>query len=154
MGSDPGGRKRVLPPWLRSRSRDSSTGSAQEGQPMSRLRLLLVLVGALALTAFVAHRTGPDDPWEHIKHEKLFPKCQTCHPGALDPNAAMWPKAESCAECHDGKVEDRVNWKEPAAKPAGNLKFTHDRHAREVRDSLGADSTVVCMQCHAETGAK
>jgi len=121
---------------------------------MSRLRIPLVLVGALALTAFVAHRAGPDDPWEHTKHEKFFPKCQTCHPGALDPSAAMWPKAESCAECHDGKVEDRVNWKEPAAKPKGNLKFTHDRHAREIRDSLGADSTVACMQCHAEQGAK
>jgi hypothetical protein len=36
------------------------------------------------------------------------------------------------------------------SQPRGNLKFAHDEHGEEVRDSLGADSTIACMKCHAE----
>ena len=121
---------------------------------MSRLRNLLIVVGCFALTAFAVGQIEPDDTFDHVKHEKLFPTCESCHKGAVEAGARLWPTAESCANCHDGTVEDTVSWKEPAAKPRGNLKFAHDEHSQEVRDSLGADSTIACMKCHAEMGAE
>lgn len=120
---------------------------------MSRLRNLVAVAGCITLSAFAARRIQPDETFDHIKHEKLFPTCQVCHAGASTPGARLWPTAESCAACHDGTVEKQVTWTEPAPRPRGNLKFTHDAHTREVHDSLGADSTIACMECHADAGA-
>jgi len=100
--------------------------------------LLLAGLGAWA----IGDRPAPP-PFDHAKHGALFPaSCATCHVGASQPGAPLWPAVESCASCHDGEVEARVDWRPPAGPPATNLRFAHDRHATATRDS------VACASCH------
>lgn len=87
-------------------------------------------------------------PFDHAKHTPLFPgSCTTCHLGAADSSAAFWPDVVSCATCHDGVVQPRIQWSPPAsgARALPNLRFTHSRHATVTADSVG------CVQCHALT---
>ena len=111
---------------------------------------LLLVIGALAGGTAMAWVTR--DRFDHWQHRELFPSCVGCHAGAAEPNASLWPAQTNCADCHDGTIEERVDWAPPAAPRASNLKFTHQSHAEEVlRHS--ADSALRCSACHTEPGA-
>lgn len=92
------------------------------------------------------------DRFDHRQHRKVFPTCQGCHPGALDSAKSFWPTAEDCAECHDGTVEKRVDWRPPSGRTPSNLRFSHTGHAEEAVERLPADS-VRCASCHIARGA-
>jgi len=113
--------------------------------------LALGLVLALGTAAAA---TLPRDRFDHDKHAKLFPACETCHAGILDRTKAIWPEAQACASCHDGTVEKQITWTPPSASPPSNLRFTHAEHAEKARDRLPADSTYYCSACHLEADGK
>jgi hypothetical protein len=100
----------------------------------------------------LASRLAP--AFDQLKHRDLFPSCQSCHIGAADPAGPIWPTAESCAECHDGTIEERVTWAPPPGPRPTNLKFSHGEHQAEVRTEAGADSVVRCVACHAPQGGE
>ena len=81
------------------------------------------------------------------------PKCTSCHVNVGDPADPLWPLAASCAECHDGGIEETVSWRPPTGPPATNLRFTHADHAKAVRGASGADSLLDCRSCHAQPDA-
>ena len=54
----------------------------------------------------------------------------------------MWPKPSQCAACHDGVIQQRVTWQPRTGPPTGNLRFTHERHARAVTAKNPADSAL------------
>jgi hypothetical protein len=116
----------------------------------TRTGLALVAVVALASTAGAAWWR---DRFDHSQHREVFVSCQTCHFAGSDYSAAVWPKPEACASCHDGSVEKRVEWEPPEGSAPSNLKFTHVSHAEEVRKAAGRDSTVACAACHSTPGA-
>ena len=64
----------------------------------------------------------------------------------------MYPSPESCATCHDGSVEKKVDWSPPPARPS-NFRFTHAEHAKESGEKLPADSALACPACHTPSGA-
>ncbi len=114
----------------------------------------------LVLGAFGGRALDRDEGFDHWKHRKLFPSCETCHAGAVDAAQPLYPDARGCASCHDGKVQvdgkalEEVKYQRPAApRLVGNLRFTHEDHIRGVAKTRGADSTVTCLECHGETGA-
>ena len=110
-------------------------------------RALLVGIPLVLLTAagggFMAHRASAR--FDHLKHRELFPTCQSCHVGGAVPGYAMWPTAESCAACHDGTVEARVEWTPPVEASPSNLRFRHGPHP---------DSALQCSSCHTMAGAQ
>jgi hypothetical protein len=91
-------------------------------------------------------------PFDHEKHQKVFPECQSCHAGILEAGKSVYPTAESCASCHDGTVEKKVDWSAPPARPS-NFRFTHAEHIRKSTEKLPADSTLACPACHIPSGA-
>jgi hypothetical protein len=97
----------------------------------------------------------PQDRFQHAKHEKLFPLCTTCHAGVVQSGQTMWPEPTQCAACHDGVVQPRVRWEPRTGPRAGNLRFTHDAHARAVTAKNPADSVLTqnCAACHNERDA-
>lgn len=102
------------------------------------LPLTLVGVGAWA-----ARVQSAAPAFDHAEHLPLFPgSCTTCHPGAAETGASLWPEAARCAACHDGVVLPRVEWTSPRDAPTSNLRFRHDRHRLSTADSVG------CAQCH------
>jgi hypothetical protein len=109
--------------------------------------IAVVLGGTGAAAAFRA------DGFDHAEHAKVFVSCQTCHFAGGDFSAEAWPRPEGCASCHDGTLEKRVDWRPPAGPPPTNLRFSHTKHADEVRAGAGRDSSLACAACHAERGA-
>lgn len=113
----------------------------------------------LALSVVVAGSTGRlvaralQGRFDHWEHRALFPSCVGCHAGAEDSSRSLWPQTSDCTVCHDGTVEETVEWKAPVAPRPSNLRFTHWSHAQEVIQAHGADSTLRCGACHAERGA-
>jgi len=97
----------------------------------------------------------PQDRFQHAKHAKVFPLCSTCHSGVTDARQPMWPEPTQCVACHDGVVEARVTWQPRAGPRVGNLRFTHEAHARAVMAKNSADSALRsnCAACHNERGA-
>jgi hypothetical protein len=97
----------------------------------------------------------PQDRFQHAKHAKLFPSCSTCHAGVVQSGQPVWPEPTRCAACHDGVVQPRVTWAPRTGPRAGNLRFTHDAHARAVIAKTPADSglTKNCAACHNERNA-
>jgi hypothetical protein len=122
---------------------------------VSRRQRALTLAAALAIVAAVSSAAAAfrADRFDHAEHQKLFVSCQTCHFPGNDFSAAVWPRPEACAGCHDGTVEEPVNWKPPDNPPPSNLRFTHAGHADKVRQDAGRDSSVACTACHSERGA-
>ncbi len=129
---------------------------------MTAARLLrrLAPVAAAALLAAAGAAARLKDGFDHREHAKLFTSCQTCHLGAERAGAAVFPAAKDCASCHDGerqtakgKVLERVRWTPRTGPAPSNLRFTHDRHAREVIEKAGRDSALACQACHVEPGA-
>lgn len=93
--------------------------------------------------------------FDHLKHRNLFPACESCHVGAGIPgDYNLWPSAESCAACHDGEVEARIEWSPPAGPSPSNLRFTHGVHQAKIRSQSRPDSSVPCVTCHSEQGAQ
>jgi hypothetical protein len=123
---------------------------------MKRGRRLLGLAGVIALVLGAPELLGRPsaDRFDHAKHAKLFPSCESCHAGVSDPRLPDYPSTASCAECHDGQVEKTVDWLPPAIRQPSNLRFTHARHVELIRERRGADSSLACSSCHAEAGAE
>lgn len=119
-----------------------------------RATRIMVAAAAVPLTA-VAFTIGLQrerQQFDHEQHATLFPSCITCHAGAQNTGAPLWPTADGCAACHDGVVEERVTWNAPVVAPASNLRFDHQSHANEleVEDREPAQ----CIDCHARSGAE
>lgn len=125
---------------------------------------LLRLAGLAGLTLALAALGGPaqaqDQGFDHWKHRKLFPSCETCHAGARDATQPLYPDRNGCASCHDGKTLvgnqplEEVSYSRPTrARLVTNLRFTHEEHIKEVFRKRGADSALSCVACHAEQGA-
>ncbi len=115
--------------------------------PAAGLLLAALWAGAAAAQQPTAARSQATPQFDHAKHRKLFPACETCHLGALEAGAPLWPASASCATCHDGTIQPRVAWAPPAERDRTNQRFDH---------SPGADVKVVpaqCVDCHAEKGA-
>ena len=85
----------------------------------------------------------------HRAHARLFPTCASCHAGipSDDPTTAF-PRAESCAQCHDGRNERTVDWNGPRITPS-NLRFSHRAHAERSDTAAGP---LGCGTCHALPG--
>jgi hypothetical protein len=109
-----------------------------------------VAVMAAASTAAAAFWR---DGFDHSEHRDLFVSCQTCHFAGSDYAASAWPRPEECASCHDGSVEERIDWTPRTEPPPSNLRFDHSKHAAEVKDAAGRDSSLSCASCHATPGA-
>jgi len=111
-------------------------------------------LAALCAAGSAAQRPPPSQAaaaaarFDHDKHRKLFPACETCHRGAVDVTAPLWPDPASCAACHDGVIEERVSWQPPAERRRSNQRFGHSPGA-EVKSIPAAQ----CVDCHAEKGA-
>lgn len=107
------------------------------------LSTVLVTVGVWAFA-----RQNPAQPnFNHEVHAALFPgSCVTCHLGAGDPSAPLYPPVQSCGNCHDGSIQSLVTWAAPIAAPPSNLRFTHPRHQSATADSVS------CLDCHSPDG--
>ncbi len=115
--------------------------------PGAGLLLAALWAGAPAAQQPTPARNQATPQFDHAKHRKLFPACETCHLGALEAGASLWPAPASCATCHDGTIQPRVAWAPPAERDRTNQRFDH---------SPSADVKVVpaqCVDCHAEKGA-
>lgn len=111
------------------------------------LVVLLGLAGGSAVARVVRDR------FDHFEHRDLFPSCAGCHAGVAEGEGPIWPATEDCTACHDGTVEETVDWSPPTAPRVSNLHFTHEGHAEEMREAHGSDSTLACSACHNERGA-
>lgn len=118
---------------------------------MRALRLAVVLaalfVGAAPAQQAPKAAAAAPSGFDHEKHRKLFPACETCHLGASEPGKSIWPDSASCATCHDGTIESRVSWQPPTVAPRTNLRFDHTATA-EVKLHPAE-----CVDCHAKKGA-
>ena len=92
--------------------------------------------------------------FDHWQHRKLFPTCVSCHAGVQESDRPLWPAPSSCVDCHDGTIEERVEWQPPSGPPRTNLRFTHRRHAEAVSEATAKDSAVSCESCHAGAGGR
>ncbi len=111
-----------------------------------------LILGATGLLAAAGARLAQAPPrFDHGRHAKLFVNCATCHAGVEQPGGTTMPPPASCAACHDGAVEKRVNWQPRVGPRSSNLKFDHLRHAT-LRRAKG-DTTGTCTDCHADRGA-
>lgn len=121
---------------------------------MTRGQRLLALAGVIILVGAAPELLGRAraDSFDHAKHRKLFPTCESCHAGVAEPGQPLFPAAASCASCHDGEVQQRVDWSPPTTPHPTNLKFAHARHSDEVRQLRGVDSSLACIACHTEAG--
>jgi len=112
-----------------------------------QVALALAALGAGGVGGAGAAAAQAPARFDHEKHRKLFPACETCHRGAADPGAPLWPDPASCAACHDGTIQARVVWRPPAAPLRTNQRFDH---------SPGAEVKFIpaqCVDCHADKGA-
>jgi hypothetical protein len=110
--------------------------------------LLALVLAAGGLAASLA-----EDDFDHVKHAKLFPTCEACHSGIAGGDfATSWPTAEGCAACHDGTIEEKVEWSPPIGPGGNNLRFTHVEHGLEVARQAATDSVLECASCHIRQG--
>lgn len=102
--------------------------------------------------ASVPGRAAADtaDPFPHGEHAGLFALCTGCHGGiGRGDSARFYPEPGSCANCHDGEQQDRVQWSGPAPR-TGNLTFDHAHHAEELERE--GEAAASCESCHAPSG--
>jgi hypothetical protein len=112
---------------------------------VAALAFPLMMLAAISATAAgqVYARVGAE-PFPHQKHARLFPTCNGCHAGVTSGEAsAVMPPPSSCAECHDGTIQKRVNYSAPTPRH-DFLRFVHRDHAARVEAS-GRE----CQSCHA-----
>ena len=114
---------------------------------------IAVFASAVLAAPWASHAL--QDRFGHQEHAGLFPLCITCHAGAVSPEQAMWPEPASCASCHDGTVEERIEWAPRTEPRPSNLRFTHAAHSRAIAESAPADSGLAreCSACHNVSGA-
>ncbi|HEU5261545.1 MAG TPA: hypothetical protein VFU41_09010 [Gemmatimonadales bacterium] len=116
-----------------------------------RARVVLAVLcagGAAAQRPGVAQAAAGTQRFDHEQHRKLFPACETCHLGAFEAGAPLWPDSASCATCHDGTIEERVSWQPSAELPRTNQRFDHSPAADVKLHPAGK-----CVDCHAQEGA-
>ncbi|MDX2192543.1 MAG: cytochrome c3 family protein [Gemmatimonadales bacterium] len=114
---------------------------------------LAVALAALLPAPLAAQARAKGEGFDHWQHRKLFTACQSCHAGAEVAGRALWPTAQSCASCHDGKVEEKVSWAARAGRAPGNLRFEHAAHGTALARATRADSIAACTACHQAQGA-
>ena len=87
----------------------------------------------------------------HEEHAGLFALCTGCHGGiGRGDTASFYPDPASCANCHDGEQEERVEWSGPERRP-GNLIYDHADHAAELESE--GEEAASCESCHTPSGA-
>ncbi len=110
-----------------------------------------------AATRSAAGDVGPapaaadtSEGFAHEEHAGLFALCTGCHGGiGRGDTASFYPEPESCANCHDGEQEERVEWSEPERPPSG-LVFDHREHAAELEEE--GEEAASCESCHTPVG--
>lgn len=108
--------------------------------------VLALTVGASGVWAL--SQIEEEEPFPHFEHDGVFPLCQGCHEGIeTDTEDAYYPDAESCTECHDGEVEELVEWTGPATEPS-NLAYSHAEHIAEVEEEGEEGEVADCSTCH------
>lgn len=117
------------------------------------LFVVALCAGALFAAPYAAGLLQSQFP--HDEHANMFPLCTTCHAGAAESGAAMWPEPGSCTSCHDGVVSPAVTWQPRSGPRATNVRFAHDTHSRAAVEHTPADSALVrdCSACHTQPGA-
>jgi hypothetical protein len=114
----------------------------------ARLLLALAVTIATPTSLRAQEPTGPAR-FDHFKHRSLFPTCVECHQGAgEDPDLPIWPEAESCATCHDGTTQPRVDWAPPTEPRPSNVKFAHDLVSLMPRKTPQGERELTCGDCH------
>ena len=106
------------------------------------------MIGVLGLAALLVQQPAQGGGFDHLKHKALFPTCNSCHVGAAQKGASLWPKPTACAACHDGTIEKTVAWRPPEVARRTNLRFDHLEHA-----SKAGQKAPSCSGCHTEGGA-
>jgi hypothetical protein len=92
-----------------------------------------------------------EEPFPHADHEGLFPLCTGCHSGVpTGDRPDYYPTTVSCANCHDGQQEDRVDWAGAPAVPT-NVQYDHLQHVGSVE--LDGQAALTCEACHTEAGS-
>jgi len=87
----------------------------------------------------------------HEEHAGLFALCTGCHGGiGRGDTASFYPEPESCANCHDGEQEERVEWAGPERRVSG-LTYDHGEHAAELERE--GEEPAACESCHTPAGA-
>jgi len=119
-----------------------------------RVGILGVMILGASVTALGQLKAPVGEPsasFDHATHSGVFPSCVSCHLGAAVAGASLWPRPESCNACHDGVVEDEIDWTPRVEDRPTNLRFDHARH----RNILAAERTEVtdCISCHAQLNA-
>ena len=109
----------------------------------------LVPAVAVGLVGYQPAYGQAPERFDHWQHRKLFPNCLSCHAGAEHPEASLWPAPAGCAACHDGSIQDAVDWRPPVTPPRTNLRFTHQAHIGALRRARG-DSSATCQSCHSQ----
>jgi len=105
------------------------------------------VITLFALAAALAAHPAVADTFPHARHAHLFTNCTACHAGILTGDTAtMLPTPATCAPCHDGDFQRRVDWTPSPPKPT-NLHFDHRAHAERIEGQ--GDPELPCMRCHA-----
>ena len=116
-----------------------------------RTRLTLTLVVLAIAASGVWALTQSAESFPHDDHEGLFPLCSGCHVGIeTGASEVAYPDPETCARCHDGQREQRVEWSGPATR-ASNLDFSHTEHSASV---AAQGESAECVICHQEAGGE
>lgn len=111
-----------------------------------------VAAGAIGVATGAAGVAGviwsaPDEAFDHELHAGLFPNCLSCHRGAAEAEASLFPDPAGCASCHDGRDSlDVVDWTPRTGARPTNLDFAHDVHMAEVAEE--GDEQPACVDCH------
>ncbi|MDH5643004.1 MAG: cytochrome c family protein [Gemmatimonadota bacterium] len=108
----------------------------------------VVVLAIAAGSVGVGAVTWSSEAFSHTKHREVFPSCVTCHAGATGEDMDLWPDPQTCRSCHDGVIEEEVEWLPRETLRISNLKFSHDRH-RELLNREGEESAA-CVDCHIE----
>ena len=134
---------------LERRPAAASAGGPAGGPAMRLPRLpfafgLVILLGAFGGAALHQDR----DVFDHEKHHKVFPECQTCHAGDSAGRGAGVPERRNPAPTAT-TGRSRRRWTGPHRPRAlRTLRFTHAEHVRKSGEKLPADSALVCTECH------
>jgi len=117
------------------------------------MRRAVGTIAALAATFGLAGaaRAQQPDSFPHAAHTTVFPSCTGCHAGAVTAGAPMYPAANACAGCHDGKNKSEAGKVLREVHFAGatplatNLAYAHVVHAEKTNT---AADTRACIKCH------
>jgi len=104
-------------------------------------------VTALWILLLVAQ--APQSPqFDHSKHQRVFPRCATCHQEPATGEGALYPDPAACARCHNGTVRPQVAWKPPAGPHPTNVRFVHAMIPMMIPPDPTAPQN--CTVCHGQ----